>query len=156
MTVDLSAYRPRSAGPTALFLDTGGLFAYFHPNATEHEAARAFVQAVGRGKIPYRPLYTSTYVVDELVTLLQSKGRQEWAVDAFEVLTASENVTLLPESIEQFDAVGDRLPDYAEHEISFTDHLSARQMDAENVEYVFTYDGDFETLGYTSIPRRSR
>lgn len=155
MTAGLSAYWPHGDGPTALFLDTGGLFAYFHPGATQHDEARAFMQAVGRGEIPYRPLFTSTYVVDELVTLLQAKGRNEWAVDAFEMLTTSENVTVLRESRDQFEAVGERLSDFADHEISFTDHLTALQMDAENVEYVFTYDGDFQTLGWTSVPHQS-
>lgn len=150
---DLAAYRPAEQGPTALFLDTSGLFAYFHPDADDHEAASAFMQTVGRGEIPYRPLFSSTYVVDELVTLLQSRGRHEWAVDAFEMLTESENVTLLGESPAAFERAGQRMQEYDDPEVSFTDHLCSVQMEREHVEHVFAYDGDYETLGHTVVPR---
>lgn len=152
--LELAAYRPAEQGPTALFLDTSGLFAYFHPDADKHEVASAFMQAVVRGEIPYRPLFSSTYVVDELVTLLQSRGRHEWAVDAFEMLTESENVTLLGETSTAFEQAGRRLQDYDDHEVSFTDHLCSVQMRDEHVEHVFTYDGDYETLGLTVVPRK--
>lgn len=152
---DLAAYRPLDSGPKALFLDTSGLFAYFHPDAEEHEAARAFLRAIGRGDVPYRPLFSSTYVVDELVTLLQSRGRHEWAVDAFQMVTASENVVLVEETTETFERAGERMREYDDHDISFTDHLCAVQMESEKVDAVFTYDGDFETLGHRQVPRSS-
>lgn len=154
MTEDpLAAYRPASDGPTALFLDTSGLFAYFHPDATEHAAAQSFLRAVGRGDVPYRPLYTSTYVVDELVTLLQSRGRHEWATDAFEMVTDSENVVLLEEETDAFERAGEQFRDYDDHAISFTDHLAAVQMRIENVDHVFAYGGDYRTLGLDVVPR---
>lgn len=153
MTPDLDAYRPGRDGPTALFLDTSGLFAYFHPDATEHTVASAFVDGIGNGEFPYRPLFTSTYVVDELVTLLQSKGRGEWAIDAYETLAASESITVLGETDEAFAAVGDRLRTYAGEEISFTDHLCAVLMERERVDHVFAYDDDYARFGLTVVPR---
>lgn len=148
-----ASYRPAEPGPTALFLDTSGLFAYFHPDVDEHEAAQAFLRRVGAGEIPYRPLYTSTYVVDELVTLLQSKGRRAWAVDAFEMVTGSDNFTVFGETNERFEAAGDRFRRYDDHEMSFTDCFCSVVMDEENVDYVFAYDGDYATLGHTVVPR---
>lgn len=153
MPVDLEAYRPVENGPTALFLDTSGLFAYFHPDAEMQTAATAFMDRIAAGEFPYRPLFTSTYVVDELITLLQSKGRHEWAVEAYETLTSSESITVLRETEDAFSAVGDRLTSYTDHEISFTDHLSAVQMNRQNVDHVFAYDGDYETFGFHVVPR---
>lgn len=148
-----SRFAPDGSGPTALFLDTSGLFAYFHPDASEHDETRAFFRSVVDGSIPYRPLYTNTYVVDELVTLLQSKATPAIAREAFERLTASDTVELIYESESQFDAVGDALETYDDHEISFTDHMIAVAMRERNVDHVLAYDGDFETLGLTAVPR---
>lgn len=153
MTPDLDPYRPTTSGPTALFVDTSGLFAYFHPDAEEHDAASAFVDGVSRDELPYRPLFTSTYVVDELVTLLQSRGRPRWAVEAFETLTSSEYVTVLRETEGAFSRAGERIETYADHGISFTDHLNAVLMEREGVDHVFAYDDDYERLGLTVVPR---
>ncbi len=114
-----------------------GLFAYFHPGASEHDETRAFFRSV----------------VDELVTLLQSKATPALARDAFERLTASETIELIYERESRFDAVGDALEAYDDHEISFTDHMIAVAMRERNVDHVLAYDGDFETLGLTVVPR---
>ena len=146
-------FRPASNGPTALFLDTSALFAYFHPNAEEHEQTRAFFGDVVQGTTAYRPLYTNTYVVDELVTLLQSKATLELACEAFDRIVDSNSIELLYETESRFGAVGDALETYTDLEISFTDHMIATSMRDRNVDHIFSYDGDFETLGLTVVPR---
>lgn len=146
-------FAPNDDGPTALFLDTSGLFAYFHAEAAEHETTRAFFQDIVRGNVPYRPLYTNTYVVDELVTLLQSKATPALAREAYNRIVDSETIELIFETESRFDAVGDALQTYDDHEISFTDHMIAATMRERNVDHVLAYDGDFETLGMTVIPR---
>ncbi|WP_290814516.1 type II toxin-antitoxin system VapC family toxin [Halovivax sp.] len=148
-----SRFEPETDGPTPLFLDTSGLFAYFHPRADEHERTREFFQDVLMGSTPYRPLYTHTYVVDELVTLLQSKATPSLAREAFERIVRSDAIELLYETESRFDAVGEGLTTYDDHEISFTDHMIAVTMRERNVDHVLAYDGDFATLGMTAIPR---
>lgn len=152
---DRAAFAPASPGPTPLFLDTSGLFAYFNPRVDRHDEARDFVRAVGDGEIPYRPLYTGTYVVDELLTLLSSKGTHGMARDAYAMLTESEAVVLLGEREEWFEAAGEAFLAYEDQSISFTDHLVAVQMAAEGVEHVFAYDSDYATLDRTVVPRPS-
>jgi predicted nucleic acid-binding protein len=149
----LDTFRPTSDGPTALFLDTSGLFAYFHPDAAENEAARAFLSAVGENRLPYRPLVTNTYVVDELATLLRSKGTHEQACAGLARTLDSEAVTVLPETDDRFGDARAAFEQYDDHEISFTDHLIAAHMHAESITHVFAYDGDFETLGFEQLPR---
>lgn len=148
-----SRFTPDTDGATPLFLDTSGLFAYFYPDAAEHDATRTFFQRVVGGDIPYRPLYTNTYVIDELVTLLQSKATPALAREAYDRLVDSENIELCHETESRFDAVGDALRTYDDHEISFTDHMIAVTMRERNVDHVLAYDGDFETLGLTVVPR---
>lgn len=146
-------FRPAVDGPTGLFLDTSGLFAYFHPATVEHEDARAFLSAVGENRLPYRPLVTNTYVVDELATLLLSKGSHERACAALERTLDSEEVTVLPETDERFADARERFERYDDHDISFTDHLIASHMREESLTHIFAYDGDFETLGFEQLPR---
>lgn len=153
--IESGAYAPTTHGPTPLFLDTSGLFAYFNPRVDRHGEARAFVRAVGDGEIPYRPLYTSTYIVDELLTLLTTKGTHEMARQAYELLGTSESIVLLREDEAWFETAGDRFLEYDDHEISFTDHLAVVQMEAEGIDHVFTYDGDFAGLGRIVIPHSS-
>ncbi|WP_136688399.1 type II toxin-antitoxin system VapC family toxin [Halorhabdus amylolytica] len=150
---DLERFRPSSNGSTALFLDTSGLFAYFHPQADEHEEATAFLQAVGSNEVPYRPLYTSTYVVDELATLLLSKGTYELATAALDRTLDSDHVSVIAEAEEEYDAARQAFQRYDDHEISFTDQLSGVQMQSRDVGHVFAYDGDFRTLGFEQLPR---
>lgn len=146
-------FEPVDDGPTALFLDTSGLFAYFHPRAAEHDATRAFFRDVADGAIPYRPLLTNTYVVDELVTLLQTKADPRTAREAFDLLVESESIELVYETETRFETVGESLRRYDDHEISFTDHMNAVTMRERTVDHVLAYDGDFEALGLTVVPR---
>lgn len=150
---DRQPFEPKSPGPTALFLDTSGLFAHFHPETREHGQAAAFMEAVGNNEIPYRPLYTSTYVVDELATLLLVKGNHALARNALKRLLDSESVKVIRETEEEFDEARKTFEQFDDHEISLTDHMSAAQLKHRNVEHVFAYDGDFQTLGYEQIPR---
>lgn len=150
-----AAFAPATPGATPLFLDTSGLFAYFNPRVDRHTQARAFVRGIGSGRFPYRPLYTSTYVVDELVTLLSAKGTHGMATQAYEMLTSSEAIVLLREEREHFETAGERFLTFDDHDISLTDHLSAVQMDAEGIDHVFAYDADFAVLNRTVIPHSS-
>jgi predicted nucleic acid-binding protein len=150
----LAGFRPTTDGPTGLFLDTSALFAYFHPETDEHEEARAFLTAVGNNDIPFRPLTTSTYVVDELATLLLSKGTHELACTALERTLDSDAITVLPETDDRFAEARSGFERYDDHEISFTDQLIAVTMRDEGTDHVFAYDGDFETLGFEQLPRR--
>jgi len=153
MDGDLDSFRPGTDGPTALFLDTSALFAHFHPEVAEHDSVTAFFERVGANEIPYRPLYTSTYVLDELATLLLSKGTHECATTALSRTTESESIDVLPEADDEFAEARARFQQYDDHEISFTDHLSAVQMRERDVDHVLAYDGDFATLGFEQIPR---
>lgn len=151
--MSLDAFQPTEPGPTALFLDTSGLFPYYHPETREHETVTAFLTAVGNNNLPYRPLYTSTYVLDELATLLLSKGTHELAMTALQRTLDSEHVTVLEETDEALATARNSFERYSDRSISFTDHLSAVQMRECDIDHVLAYDGDFRTLGFEQMPR---
>jgi predicted nucleic acid-binding protein len=113
-----------------------------------------FFERVGRNEIPYRPLQTSTYVVEELVTLLVSKGPTEYAAGDMSRTLDSESVEVTRESETEFEASHDRVERYDDRSISSADRLSAVQMHERDVSHVLAFDGDFETLGFGQVHRR--
>lgn len=151
----LDRFRPSRYSPTPLFLDTSGLFPYFYEHAEEHPEAAAFMAAVFEGRLPYRPLFVNQHVLGETATLLLSRVSHTAAVRAIDVLSHSEAIELLAVGADRVEETVTNFRRYDDHPISFTDHtigVQARQLD---VEYVFSYDGDFETLGLTTIPHWS-
>ena len=72
--------RGSGAGPKPLFVDAGVFYARSVATAQRHEWATAGFEAIGDGAVPYRPLYTSTDVLDELATLVFSHRDHEVVV----------------------------------------------------------------------------
>jgi predicted nucleic acid-binding protein len=141
-------------GATPLFIDTGPFYARFVGTAQRHERATAVFKDIGGGEreIPYRPLYTSTYVLDELATLILSHHEHDAAVAAVERVRESPTAVIHPDE-EDFDTTCEQFARYDDHEISFTDHLSGVLADDRDIEHVFTFDPDhFRTLGFTAVP----
>lgn len=144
-------FAPRTKGPTALFLDTSGLFPYFDPDTEEHDEVNAFFREM-LPELPYRPLYTNQYVVDELVTLLLYKADREKAEVAYESITESEVIQILSVDDSVFESAGERFLEGTES-VSFTDYTVGVQAREKNINYVLAYDGDFESLGLNTVPR---
>ncbi|UPM45272.1 type II toxin-antitoxin system VapC family toxin [Halocatena salina] len=140
------------AGATALFLDTGALFARFVDNAPRHERARAVFDAIQTGELAYRPLYTSTYVLDELTTLIRRKHTHERASATLDRLRQSDSLTLIHPSEADFEAACVQFARYDDHAISFTDHMTGVLAIDRDIEHIFAFDGDFRTLGLTLVP----
>jgi predicted nucleic acid-binding protein len=150
----LESYRPESAGPTALFLDTSGLFPRFHTDARRHQEVSALFAGIGSGEFPYRPLVTNTDVLDELATLLVSKGTHENAAWAVRTLTESDAISIGYETDERVSAATEAILAYDDREISFTDHYCCVEMSDRAISHVLAFDGDYETRGFTVVPRQ--
>jgi predicted nucleic acid-binding protein len=135
-----------------LFIDTGALFARFVDNASRHERAQAVFDGIQQGDFAYRPLYTSTYVLDELATLIRYKHSHERATDTLARIRHSEPVTLIHPSEADFDAACEQFDRYDDQKISFTDHMSGVLATDRDVAHIFAFDSDFRTLGFTVVP----
>lgn len=151
----LDRFRPQRRGATGLFLDTSALFAFFHERAPHHVEASRFFDAVNSGVLPYRPLYVNQHVLGETVTLLVSRASTDEALRAVDMLSTTDAVEMLQVDETAVDATIDNLRQYRDARIAFTDHTVGVQATAQGVDHVFTYDGDFETLGLTTIPHWS-
>lgn len=146
-------FRPDTAGPAALFLDSSAIYAYFYPRDELHEDARAAFEAIWDGTLPYRPLYTNDYVLDETVTRLRRYTSHAVATDALSLLCSSESIRLRRVPDDVFDDAVSGFERYDDHgEISFTDHVIAAHARSLAVDHVYTYDGDFDVFGLTVVP----
>jgi len=140
------------SGATPLFIDTGAFYARFVGSAQRHGRATAVFEAIGEGDAMYRPLYTSTYVLDELSTLILSHRDHEGATAALERVRQSPTTVIHPDKAD-FERTCEQFARYDDHEISFTDHMSGVLAAERDVEHVFTFDSDhFRTLGFTVVP----
>lgn len=139
-------------GPTPLFVDTGAFYAWFDGSASRHDRAATVFDGISSGDFPYRPIYTSTYVVDELATLIVSRRDHDTAVEAIDRVRSSVVRVVSPDASD-FDRACERFRQYDSRELSFTDHVTAVLAEAYDVEHVFTFDADdFRTLGLVVVP----
>jgi predicted nucleic acid-binding protein len=148
----LDRFRPRHPGVTRLFLDTSALFAFFREESPRHSEATAFFDGVSSDALPYRPLYVNQHVLGETATFLTSRVSTEAAIQAIDVLSESRPVETIQMGEDAIGATVATLRRFRDVGIAFTDHTIGVQASERNVHHVFTYDGDFETLGLTTIP----
>jgi predicted nucleic acid-binding protein len=147
----MEEFAPETEGPTALFLDTSALFPYFDPDTEEHDEVNTFFRE-SLPELPYRPLYTNQYVVDELVTLLLYKADREKAEKAYESITQSEVINLLSVDDPVFKEAGEEFLN-GNDAVSFTDYTIGVHAGEKGIDYVLAYDGDFERIGLNTVPR---
>lgn len=131
----------------SVFIDTGLFYALQNQRASRHETARNALSAVFEGN--FGSAFTSDYVYDETVTLVQSRtrsfsearivgnrilGRAEFP-DIVELLFVSETV---------FDDAIDAFERYADHSLSFTDATTVALVERHDLDYVLSFDDDFD------------
>lgn len=139
-------------GATPLFIDTGAFYAQFDESSARFERASTIFTEIGTGDLVYRPLYTSTYVLDELATLILSHRGHTAAVAALDRVIDS-SVTIVDPDWADFEATREQFTRYDDQTSSFTDHMTAILAADREVEHVFTFDpDDFRPFGLTVVP----
>lgn len=139
-------------GATPLFIDTGPFYARFDANSSRHARATTLFEGIGTGEYVYRPLFTSTYVLDELATLVLSHRNHVAAVAALDRVLGSPVVVVHPDRGD-FEATCEQFARFDDQTSSFTDHMSSVLAADRDVEHVFTFDpDDFRPLGMTAVP----
>ncbi|WP_254547224.1 type II toxin-antitoxin system VapC family toxin [Halomarina pelagica] len=142
----------RAPGPTPLFIDTGAFYAWYDDDDEQHDRAVAVFHGIQTADLPYRPLYTSRYVLAELTRLILYRKGHAPARSALERIRTSSVFTVLSVSPEQFATACDEFARYDDQQISLVDHISAVLAQEHDIEHVFAFDSDFATLGFTRVP----
>ena len=141
-------------GATPVFIDTGAFIAWYDDDDDHHKQAQAVFRGIRAGDLPYRPLYTSRYVLSELATRLQRARNvgHSGAVEALNTIRESNTFNVTPVDDTGFANACDEFARYDDHRISFVDQTTAVLAREREIDHIFGFDSDFATLGFTRIP----
>ncbi|MCL6477352.1 MAG: PIN domain-containing protein [Peptococcaceae bacterium] len=139
----------------SIFIDTWGWVALGYRKEPCHKEAKQLYQSFRSRNIP---LYTSDYVLDEVITLLFSREPFNEAVQFLQAIIASENkgylylVRITPEYFAEAWKLRRRLRD--KPRISFTDLTSMVVMRDLRINKVLTKDEHFIKvgMGFQTLP----
>jgi predicted nucleic acid-binding protein len=138
--------------PRPLFVDTNAFVAVFDEDDDHYERANAVLDGIQDGELAYGPIFTSRYVLSETVTtLLYGVGHPE-AVEALSAIRESATFNILQVTESLFDRTADQFAEYDDQEISFVDHLNSVLGAEFDIEHIFAFEEDFNTLGMTRVP----
>lgn len=131
------------------FVDTGYFIALEAADDQHHAAAlrhwRAYVQS--------RPqLVTTSFVLDEVATFFNSRGRHAKAVEIGERLLASPSVRLLHVDADLFGAAWIYFRRREDKRFSLTDCISFVVMERLGIQSALAFDAHFVQAGFRTLP----
>jgi len=134
---------------TSLFLDTSAFVALVDRKDRNHGAAKQILKTAARRR---RPLVTSTYVLDETVTLLRFKLGHDAAVEFGERLTTTTWCRTVEVDPDLRAMAWQIFVQYQDQMFSFTDCTSFALMRAMGLTEAFSFDRtDFGAAGFIAI-----
>jgi len=128
-----------------LFIDTGPFLARYLERDQHHQEARqGWLELASQ---PYR-CYTSSFVIDEFLTLLARRSTGSFAAERGYRIYASQKLEILrPEAEDEHEALK-WLERFSDQRVSFTDCISFVLMRRYRVQIAFSFDRHFETAGF--------
>lgn len=135
---------------TQIFVDTSAFVALTDRKDRNHAAAKRCLQKLARAR---RPLVTSTYVADEVITLVRMRLGHAVALTAGEALLESRWCELMDIDEALLEKAWSIFSAYSDQSFSFTDCTSFALMKGLGAEDAFTFDRrDFGAAGFNVIP----
>jgi predicted nucleic acid-binding protein len=132
-----------------IFVDTGAFLARYLASDQHHGAA---TDQWTKLKREHPRLFTSSFVLDETLTLLGRRAGYAFAAHRGRAIYASEILTVLrPDVQDELDALS-TFQALADQKVSFTDCISFELMRRNGLDTAFTFDRHFETAGFHRIP----
>jgi len=133
-----------------IFLDTSALIALYNADDAHHQEARATMNAIRDGKIPFTRFYTTDYIIDETLTYMSRTLRNhDLAVEAGKALLNSPFTTIIHVDSVLFQKAWETFQVHPGP--SFTDCASFAAMEINGLGQAFTYDSHFKTAGHNII-----
>lgn len=132
-----------------LFLDASFIVAL---NATDDQWHERAVDGWREVASQQRQLLTTTFILDEVATLLNSRGHHSRAVTVGTQLIYSPMVTMVhvdPDLLERGWAYFCR---HADKRYSLTDCISFVVMHEKRIEQALTFDQHFSQAGFEALP----
>jgi predicted nucleic acid-binding protein len=134
---------------TRHFLDSGFLIALEAADDQHHAAALGYWRAL----MPSRPkLVTTSFVLDEVVTFFNSRGRHAKAVEIGEGLLASPSVEFVHVDQALFQASWSYFCERPDKRFSLTDCVSFVLMEQLGIRSALAFDAHFARAGFSTLP----
>ncbi|MEM6326100.1 MAG: type II toxin-antitoxin system VapC family toxin [Bacteroidota bacterium] len=131
-----------------VFLDTGFLIALADASDQHHRAAVAYWTEAR----PLPKILTTSFVLDEVATFLNSRGFHAKAIDVVDRLQASPRVQIVHPDEDLFGAAWEYFRSRPDKRYSLTDCLSFIVMSAEGLQDALAFDAHFEQAGFVRHP----
>ena len=124
-----------------IFVDTSAWYAIIDKNDQDHAAAVSKIQILDR------PLVTSNYIFDEILTLLQARLGPSIAIPFGQKLWDQEVSALVRITEEDEEKAWRVFRQYTDKGFSFTDCRSFALMERLDINAVFAFDDHFVQYG---------
>jgi len=135
-----------------LFVDTSAFVALEDEDDKKHKIALNYREKIRREETPFRALYTSNYILDEMFTLLRLKLSHQAAVAFGENLRRSKILRILRVSPTIEENAWKIFKKFSDKDFSFTDCTSFALMEHEAISTAFTFDEHFRQYGFQTVP----
>jgi predicted nucleic acid-binding protein len=123
-------------------VDTGVLIGMADADDEYHDTAMEIVHEMDHGDLPTGRV--TNYIVLETLNWIHNRKRHEKAVETYERLNQSAGFEVLHAAQKDFASAVDLFQTY--EGLSFGDAIIAAYMQREGIEYLYSFDGDFDTL----------
>ena len=123
-------------------VDTGVLIGMADADDEYHDTAMEIVHEMDHGDLPTERV--TNYIVLETLNWIHNRKRHEKAVETYERLNQSAGFEVLHAAQKDFPSAVDLFQTY--DGLSFGDATIAAYMQREGIEYLYSFDGDFDTL----------
>jgi predicted nucleic acid-binding protein len=134
-----------------VFIDTGIFVAYFNKKDENHERALVIMKEVV--EVKYGLVFTSDYVFDETVTTILSRTKEvSYAIKAGvfilgEIKGIPKFINLIRINNKLFDMTWESFKkEKFKKRLSFTDHSSIITIKHYNIDYIASFDSDFDGI----------
>ncbi|MFW5928636.1 MAG: type II toxin-antitoxin system VapC family toxin [Thermoplasmatota archaeon] len=134
----------------SIFVDTSAWIALNEKRDSHHNSARSFVEKNKKNEYNFGSLHTSEMVLQKTYTFLRYNYNYDAAVEIVDRILDS-NVIIHPFRSIDFKDIWKRVKN-KENKLSFVDWTSVQYMDNYGIKHIFSFDGDFNKLGYTMMP----
>jgi len=134
-----------------LFVDTSAFLAVSNRGDRHHQAAAEFFESIMNGKV-FTRIVTTDYIVDETVTRLRFVVGHEAALKWLKDIQTSAILEILKVDEGTFGKAVELFEKYSDKTLSFTDCTSFALMEEKKIRSAFTFDADFEKVGFKVYP----
>lgn len=123
-------------------VDTNVLIDFRDENSVRHDRAQDIVHGIDRGDLP--TVRVTDYVLLETLNWLHTRHRHDLAVDTYERLHASSGFEIVRSPRKDFHAAIERFQE--DDHLSFGDATVVASMVREGLEYLYSFDSDFDRV----------